>query len=165
MSFIVFVIVIAVGGLIVGALARLALPGKDPMTLGQTMLIGIGGSLVAGPDHLRALGRRPRDRAVAVLFATVIVYFIRRSRGGGLTRPGPPAAAALAARLEPRAGALLDHLEQRREVLLAEAALVRLGQDLLRSSLEARSSTPGRLASSRQRRTSFSMCSSLNSVV
>ena len=48
MSFIVFVIVIAVGGLIVGALARLALPGKDPMTLGQTMLIGIGGSLVAG---------------------------------------------------------------------------------------------------------------------
>ena len=48
MSFIVYVILIAVSGLVVGALARLALPGKDPMTLGQTMLIGIGGSLVAG---------------------------------------------------------------------------------------------------------------------
>ena len=48
MSFIVYVILIAVGGLIVGALARLALPGKDPMSLGQTMLIGIGGSLVGG---------------------------------------------------------------------------------------------------------------------
>ena len=48
MSFIVYLIVIAVGGLVVGALARLALPGKDPMTLGQTMLIGIAGSLVAG---------------------------------------------------------------------------------------------------------------------
>ena len=47
MSFIVYVIVIALGGLVVGALARLALPGKDPMTLGQTMLIGIAGSLAA----------------------------------------------------------------------------------------------------------------------
>ena len=32
MSFIVFLIVIALGGLLVGALARLALPGKDPMS-------------------------------------------------------------------------------------------------------------------------------------
>ena len=48
MSFIVYVILIALGGLVVGALARLALPGKDPMSLGQTMLVGIGGSLAAG---------------------------------------------------------------------------------------------------------------------
>ena len=60
LSFIVFVIVIAVGGLVVGALARLALPGKDPMTLGQTMLLGIGGLADRRPDHLRHLGRRPR---------------------------------------------------------------------------------------------------------
>ena len=28
--------------------------------------------------------------AISVLFATVIVYFVRRSRGGGLADPGRP---------------------------------------------------------------------------
>ena len=91
MSFIAFVILIAVTGLVVGALARLALPGKDPMTLGQTMLVGIGGSLAAG---LLADLVFPRGYSfpIAVLFATLIVYFIRRSRGGGLGDPGRPPA-------------------------------------------------------------------------
>jgi uncharacterized membrane protein YeaQ/YmgE (transglycosylase-associated protein family) len=89
MSFIAFVILIAVGGLIVGALARLALPGKDPMTLGQTMLIGIGGSLAAGLLTWVIWDAAP-GIVLAVLFATVIVYFVRRSRGGGLADPGRP---------------------------------------------------------------------------
>ena len=89
MSFIVYVIVIAVSGLVVGALARLALPGKDPMTLGQTMLIGIGGSLIAGLITWAVWDAGP-GIAIAVLFATVIVYFVRRSRGGGLADPGRP---------------------------------------------------------------------------
>jgi uncharacterized membrane protein YeaQ/YmgE (transglycosylase-associated protein family) len=91
MSFIAFVILIAVGGLIVGALARLALPGKDPMTLGQTMLIGIGGSLIAGLITYAIWDAAP-GIVVSVLAATVIVYFIRRSRGGGLSDPGRPPA-------------------------------------------------------------------------
>ena len=89
MSFIVYVIVIALSGLVVGALARLALPGKDPMTLGQTMLIGIGGSLIAGLITWAVWDAGP-GIAIAVLFATVIVYFVRRSRGGGLSDPGRP---------------------------------------------------------------------------
>jgi uncharacterized membrane protein YeaQ/YmgE (transglycosylase-associated protein family) len=89
MSFIVFLIVIAVGGLIVGALARLALPGKDPMTLGQTMLIGIGGSLAAGLITYALWDTGP-GIVFAVLAATVIMYFVRRARGGGLTSPGRP---------------------------------------------------------------------------
>jgi len=89
MSFVVFVIVIAVGGLLVGALARLALPGKDPMTLGQTMLVGIGGSLVAGLITYALWDSGP-GIVLAVLAATVIVYFVRRSRGGGLGSPGRP---------------------------------------------------------------------------
>jgi uncharacterized membrane protein YeaQ/YmgE (transglycosylase-associated protein family) len=89
MSFIAFVIIIALSGLVVGALARLALPGKDPMGLGQTMLIGIAGSLAAG---ILADVVLPRGYGfpIAVLFATVIVYFIRRSRGGSLSEPGQP---------------------------------------------------------------------------
>jgi len=35
-------------GLIVGALAKLIMPGKDPGGIFVTMLLGIGGALVAG---------------------------------------------------------------------------------------------------------------------
>ena len=35
-------------GLIVGALARLVLPGRDPMSIFETMLVGIAGTLIAG---------------------------------------------------------------------------------------------------------------------
>jgi uncharacterized membrane protein YeaQ/YmgE (transglycosylase-associated protein family) len=89
MSFIAFVIVIAVGGLLVGALARLALPGKDPMSLGQTMLLGIAGALIAGLITYAIFDTGPGIFA-SVLFATLIMYFIRRSRGGGLSDPGRP---------------------------------------------------------------------------
>ena len=89
MSFIVFLIVIALTGLVVGALARLALPGKDPMTLLQTMLLGIAGSLVAGLITYALWDAGPGIFA-SVLFATLIMYFIRRSRGGGLSSPGRP---------------------------------------------------------------------------
>ena len=89
MSFIVFLIVIALGGLIVGALARLALPGKDPMSLPQTMLLGIAGSLIAGLITYAIWDAGPGIVA-SVLVATIIMYFIRRSRGGGLTSPGRP---------------------------------------------------------------------------
>jgi uncharacterized membrane protein YeaQ/YmgE (transglycosylase-associated protein family) len=48
MSFIIYIVVILVGGLIVGGLARLAVPGPDPMSLWATALLGIGGSLLGG---------------------------------------------------------------------------------------------------------------------
>ena len=89
MSFVVFLIVIAASGLVVGALARLALPGKDPMTLPQTMLLGIAGSLVAGLITYAVWDAGPGIVA-SVLVATIIMYFIRRSRGGGLASPGRP---------------------------------------------------------------------------
>jgi uncharacterized membrane protein YeaQ/YmgE (transglycosylase-associated protein family) len=85
-----FIIMLAITGLIVGALARLALPGKDPMSIFQTMLVGIAGSLLAGliyyaiTDDRGGLGILP-----AVLVSTGIVYLIRRSRGGTLTQAAP----------------------------------------------------------------------------
>ena len=44
MNFFAWLIVLVLGGMLVGGMARLALPGKDPMTIGQTMLIGIAGT-------------------------------------------------------------------------------------------------------------------------
>jgi uncharacterized membrane protein YeaQ/YmgE (transglycosylase-associated protein family) len=90
MSIIVFLIVIAVSGLFVGALARLALPGKDPMSIGETMLVGIAGSIAAGLVGWALFGRNGGSIVLSVLFATGIVYVIRRSRGGSLTDPGRP---------------------------------------------------------------------------
>jgi uncharacterized membrane protein YeaQ/YmgE (transglycosylase-associated protein family) len=76
-------------GLLVGGLARLALPGKDPLTIGQTILVGLAGAAVSLVLQLIA-GPTAWSLPLAVLAATVIVYFIRRSRGGSLSDPGRP---------------------------------------------------------------------------
>ena len=43
-----FIVAILVWGFVIGALARLAIPGPDPMPIWMTMAIGIGGSLIGG---------------------------------------------------------------------------------------------------------------------
>ena len=89
MSLLLYLVLLVVSGLIVGALGRLALPGKDPMSIGQTMLIGIAGSFAAGLLSWLILGRRRGGGIIlSVLFATGIVYLVRRSRGGSLSDPG-----------------------------------------------------------------------------
>ena len=72
-------------GAIVGSLGRLALPGPDPMSMGETILIGIGSSIVAG-ILFRALFNAPAGILGSVLVATGVVYLVRRSRGGALKR-------------------------------------------------------------------------------
>jgi uncharacterized membrane protein YeaQ/YmgE (transglycosylase-associated protein family) len=42
------IIVMAIVGLIAGAIARLLVPGKDSMGIGATMLLGIVGSFIGG---------------------------------------------------------------------------------------------------------------------
>ncbi len=90
MGWLLYLITLAIFGLIVGAFARLALPGKDPLTLFQTMLVGIGGSLIGGVVLYLITGGRYYGAGwlVSLVCATGIVYFIRRSRGGSLTDPG-----------------------------------------------------------------------------
>ena len=89
MSLIGFLIATFLSGLIVGALARLALPGRDPMSIWQTALVGVAGSFGAG--LLVALltgGRYTAGFLASFAGAFLIVYLIRKSRGGGLTHPG-----------------------------------------------------------------------------
>jgi uncharacterized membrane protein YeaQ/YmgE (transglycosylase-associated protein family) len=88
MSFIGFLIALMVGGLLVGALARFALPGRDPLTIPQTILLGVVGSLAGGLVTWAIFGRNGGSILLSVAFATLIMYFIRRSRGGSLTDPG-----------------------------------------------------------------------------
>ena len=48
MSLVVFLIALALAGLIVGALARLLLPGPDPIGAAMTIGVGLLGSFSAG---------------------------------------------------------------------------------------------------------------------
>ena len=42
------IVSLLISGLIIGVLARFAVPGKDPLKLWQTILLGIAGSLLGG---------------------------------------------------------------------------------------------------------------------
>ena len=87
---ITYIIALLFTGLIVGALARLALPGRDPMSVPATIGIGIAGSFIAGLVYTAITDGQARGGGIvlSVLCATGLVYLVRRSRGGSLTRPG-----------------------------------------------------------------------------
>jgi uncharacterized membrane protein YeaQ/YmgE (transglycosylase-associated protein family) len=85
-----YLIILAIEGLIVGAFARLALPGRDPMSIPMTIGVGLAGSFIGGLLMLLITGgRNGGGFLVSLVFATLIVYAIRRRRGGSLTDPGP----------------------------------------------------------------------------
>jgi uncharacterized membrane protein YeaQ/YmgE (transglycosylase-associated protein family) len=89
MSLVVYLVLLLLWGLVVGAFARLALPGPDPLTLFQTALVGVGGSFLAAIVSV-ALFNRFAGFLLCLVFSALIVYVIRRARGGGLTDPGMP---------------------------------------------------------------------------
>jgi uncharacterized membrane protein YeaQ/YmgE (transglycosylase-associated protein family) len=87
MSLVVYLIILAVSGLLVGALARLALPGRDPMTIPQTILLGLAGNFMAGIIVWLLWRHNAPGLVISIACSSAILYFIRRSRGGGLSRP------------------------------------------------------------------------------
>jgi uncharacterized membrane protein YeaQ/YmgE (transglycosylase-associated protein family) len=86
MELIPYILLMIFSGLIVGALGRLAIPGPDPMGIGATILVGIGGSLLGGLAGLALFGR-PGGLLLSVLGAALIVFLIRKARGGSLDDP------------------------------------------------------------------------------
>ncbi len=90
MEFLTAVIILCIIGVVIGAFARLALPGRDPMGLGMTIAIGVGGALAAGFVGRLLFDNPMPSFLLSVVFAALILYFVRRSRGGGLTDPGVP---------------------------------------------------------------------------
>jgi uncharacterized membrane protein YeaQ/YmgE (transglycosylase-associated protein family) len=72
-----YLIGLAVSGLIIGALGRLAIPGRQPMGCFMTVLVGIGGSFLGGLVG-EALFNRPGGFILAVLCSAAIVFLISR---------------------------------------------------------------------------------------
>jgi uncharacterized membrane protein YeaQ/YmgE (transglycosylase-associated protein family) len=87
MDLLLYILLLAVTGLFVGALGRLALPGRDPMSLTQTMLVGIAATLIVGLLSMALFGAEGGSILLSVLVATGIVWFIRRSRERSADRP------------------------------------------------------------------------------
>ena len=76
------IIILIVMGLIIGGLARLALPGPDPMGLPTTAAVGIAGSLASGLIVRLLFHRVGWSFLIALVISTLIVYVMRRARGG-----------------------------------------------------------------------------------
>ncbi len=79
MTLIVFLIILFVEGLFVGALARLLLPGPDPMGLWMTALVGLCGSFSAGLFSWYVLHRHGAGLILSVVFSMAVVWIYRRT--------------------------------------------------------------------------------------
>lgn len=75
----------AIAGLIVGAIAKLVMPGKDPGGIIVTMLLGIAGAFV-GMLIGRALGwyeaGEPAGWIMSILGAILLLFIYRKAFGG-----------------------------------------------------------------------------------
>ena len=89
MEWVVLVLVLALSGLIIGALARLAGPGPDPMSLWLTIGLGIAGSFVGGL-LARLVGLEAGGGVLfAILGAVLLLILYRRFvQKRGITGPG-----------------------------------------------------------------------------
>ena len=80
-----FILILLGVGLVFGALARLVVPGSDAMSLGQTWLLGVVGSLVGGFLGYLLFGADIEDGAVQAggvvssIVGAVIVLLIYRA--------------------------------------------------------------------------------------
>jgi uncharacterized membrane protein YeaQ/YmgE (transglycosylase-associated protein family) len=77
-SLLAFLLYLVLGGFILGGLARLAVPGPDPMPFWLTVAFGIGGALVGGLIADIFFGRAG-SFLLAYLSAIALVVLYRRT--------------------------------------------------------------------------------------
>jgi uncharacterized membrane protein YeaQ/YmgE (transglycosylase-associated protein family) len=64
---------VMLSGLVIGALARLALPGPDPLSFGLTILLGLAGSLIGGGTASAVFGTKHTFDRSGHAFATLLL--------------------------------------------------------------------------------------------
>lgn len=88
MDIILYIILLALTGLVVGALGRLLLPGRDPMSIFETIALGIAASLIAG---LIAYYVFDREEGAGFFFSVIcaigLVYLVRKMRERSAVAP------------------------------------------------------------------------------
>ncbi|MGI8810748.1 MAG: GlsB/YeaQ/YmgE family stress response membrane protein [Acidimicrobiales bacterium] len=78
MELIYFIIGLVITGAIFGALGRLAIPGPNPMSIGMTILVGIGGAFLGGLVGLLLGVSGVLLFILQALGAAAIVYLMQR---------------------------------------------------------------------------------------
>ena len=78
---------LALGGLVIGALGRLAVPGPDPMPLWTTILLGIGGALVGGGIGYKLIGGAGSFLGAVIIAALLVIAYRRVFQKRGVTGP------------------------------------------------------------------------------
>lgn len=81
---ILFILGLILTGLVLGALARLLVPGRDPMGIGGTILLGIVGSIVGGIVG-NALFDNEGGGFLLALVTTVVLLLVWRRVGDRTT--------------------------------------------------------------------------------
>jgi uncharacterized membrane protein YeaQ/YmgE (transglycosylase-associated protein family) len=90
LGIVIFLLILAGSGLLIGALARLALPGPDPMSWPATLGYGLVGSVVGGLISRLLHVPRLLDFVVAVACAAGLIWFFKRRRASPSTPAVPP---------------------------------------------------------------------------
>ena len=79
-----------ISGLVVGALARLALPGPDPMSWLATIGFGIAGSFIGGLVGSVVHAGSIISLALSVACAAGLIWYFRRRKATAPGAPPPP---------------------------------------------------------------------------
>jgi uncharacterized membrane protein YeaQ/YmgE (transglycosylase-associated protein family) len=129
----VLIVGLLVGGLVIGALARLAVPGPDPMPIWFTIAIGAAGSILAGLLS-QWLFNDPNGGFVIALLAAIgiVVAYRRFVQGRGITGPD-------AKRVPTRGVGVRQELEEKLEALRDAELLTPEEFELKRAELRRRS--------------------------
>lgn len=77
-----FIIGMIVVGLIVGALARLLMPGRDPMGIGGTIVLGVVGALLGGFLWRAAFGDSDGVEWIGSILGAMLVLWLYRMSVG-----------------------------------------------------------------------------------
>ena len=90
-----YIIGLLVIGFVIGALARLAVPGPDPMPIWMTTAIGLLGSLIAGVISKALFGTGPGILLAFICSVLLVIayrHFVqhRPITGPGARQPPPP---------------------------------------------------------------------------
>ena len=87
MDVVVGLLAIALGGLIIGALGRLAVPGPDPMPLWTTILLGVVGAFLGGAIGNALFGEAGMFLGAVVVAALLVIGYRRIFQRRGVTGP------------------------------------------------------------------------------
>ena len=83
-----YIIFLLLWGLIVGALARLAVPGPDPMPIWMTIVLGLAGSLIGGVVAQLLIGTTGGILFALIASVLLLIAYRRYVQHRPITGPG-----------------------------------------------------------------------------